>query len=328
MVSTLLDPREPKNVSDGIVLVILALQIVLAYVLPAEFKKPVLAAVFIFWRASYNVGIGLLLRAQSNHNLMVTWAKRWKLFVNPATGDNPRPRLYHFLKHELEAKIPQDYKFQDAPLEYNTWLVFRRLVDLILMCDFVSYCLFAIVCARVPEAETALVAVCRWAAGLVLFVFNIWVKLDAHRVVKDYAWYWGDFFYLIDQELTFDGVFECAPHPMYSIGYAGYYGVSCIAASYEVLFISIAAHLAQLAFLVVVENPYVNGAVNLCVEANMQHLDTLKRRTILLPRGHARIPQLGRKALGTVSTMSLGKPCRLSTTCSAMLIYSARQTTL
>lgn len=262
MVSQLLDPREPKNLSDAIVLATLVLHALLACLLPAHWRIPVIAAVFIFWRASYNVGIGVLLHEQSNRKLMVTWASRWKLFVHPATGDQPRPWLYNFLKRELEAKIPEDYKFEDAPLEYNTWLVFRRLVDLILMCDFVSYCLFAMVCAHVPDGETPLLFVCRWAVGMALFLFNVWVKLDAHRVVKDYAWYWGDFFYLIDQELTFDGVFECAPHPMYSIGYAGYYGISAMAASYEVLFISIAAHLAQLAFLVVVENPHIEKTYN------------------------------------------------------------------
>ncbi|KAH8880617.1 phosphatidylethanolamine N-methyltransferase [Thozetella sp. PMI_491] len=262
MVSQLLDPRQPKNLSDAAVLAILALHILLAYALPPAFKGPVFAAVFLFWRAGYNIGIGYLLRVQSNHTLLVTWAKKWRLFENPASGKNPRPWLHQLLKRELEAKIPEDYKFEEAPLEYNTWLVFRRVVDLILMCDFTSYCLFAIICARQPTAESLLVFAARWAGGIALFGFNLWVKLDAHRVVKDYAWYWGDFFYLVDQELTFDGVFEMAPHPMYSIGYAGYYGISMMAASYDVLFISIIAHAAQFAFLAFIENPHIEKTYN------------------------------------------------------------------
>lgn len=191
MVSQLLDPREPKNLSDLIVLAILALHIIAAYYLPSNVKRPLFAALFLFWRASYNVGIGFLLTVQSKYKLLVTWAKRWKLFEKPGSGDQPRPWLYKLLEFELEAKIPKDYKFDEAPLEYNTWLVFRRVVDLILMCDFVSYCLFAMVCGHKPEGEIFAMTVARWATGMLLVGFNLWVKLDAHRVVKDYAWYWG-----------------------------------------------------------------------------------------------------------------------------------------
>jgi phosphatidylethanolamine N-methyltransferase len=262
MVSQLLDPRQPKNLSDAVVLAILALHILALYSLPEILRRPVFAAIFLFWRGCYNVGIGYLLRIQSNHRRLVTWAKKTSIFENPNTGKNPRPWLYKLIKRELETKIPEDYKFEEAPIEYNTWLVFRRVVDLILMCDFVSYCLFAIACGGSPAGEGALMGIARWSTGIILVGFNLWVKLDAHRVVKDYAWYWGDFFYLIDQELTFDGVFEMAPNPMYSVGYAGYYGISMMAASYSVLFISIIAHAAQFVFLVYVENPHIEKTYN------------------------------------------------------------------
>lgn len=262
MVSQLLSPSQPKNLFDAVVLAILGVLIVTIYFLPPALRIPIYAVVFLFWRACYNVGIGYLLHLQSNHWRLVAWAKKSKIFVNPKTGDNPHPILFYLLKRGMETKIPKDYKFEDAPIEYNTWLVFRRVVDLILMCDFVSYCLFAMACGGRPANESIFLTVLRWLIGWSLFGFNIWVKLDAHRVVKDYAWYWGDFFYLIDQELTFDGVFEMAPHPMYSVGYAGYYGISLMAASYKVLFISIVAHAAQFAFLVWVENPHIEKTYN------------------------------------------------------------------
>lgn len=257
MVSQLLSPSEPKNAGDLLVIFILILHGLLTWALPPMIRIPVLAVVFLFWRACYNVGIGYLLQMQSHHKMLVRWARRTKLFPVASNGANPHPTIRAFVKRELETKIPKDYNFDTAPLEYNTWLVFRRIVDLILMCDFTSYMLFAISCGHRPVEESFFVTVFRWVVGISLFAFNLWVKLDAHRVVKDFAWYWGDFFYLIDQELTFDGVFEMAPHPMYSIGYVGYYGISLMAASYKVLFISIVAHAAQFAFLVMVENPHI-----------------------------------------------------------------------
>ncbi|KAI4095822.1 MAG: hypothetical protein LQ348_006996 [Seirophora lacunosa] len=262
MVSQLLSPSQPKNVSDLIVLAALGSLILGCYFSPSTVRVPLYATIFLFWRACYNVGIGYLLHIQSHHRKLVAWANRWRIFVDPKTGNNPHPVLYGILRREMETKIPKDYTFATAPVEYNTWLVFRRVVDLILMCDFVSYCLFAMACCGRPASEGLLLTTARWLTGLGLFGFNLWVKLDAHRVVKDYAWYWGDFFYLVDQELTFDGVFEMAPHPMYSVGYAGYYGISLMAASYKVLFISIIAHAAQFVFLVWVENPHIEKTYN------------------------------------------------------------------
>ena len=262
MVSQLFSPSQPKNLSDLLVVFILVLHIITVYLLPPSLRIPMIGVTFLFWRACYNAGIGYLLHLQSDDRRLVSWAKRWRLFVDPKTSDNPHPWLYTLIKREMETKIPEDYKFEDSPIEYNTWLVFRRVVDLILMCDFTSYCLFAIACGGTPDGEGLFMTIMRWGTGLILFFFNLWVKLDAHRVVKDYAWYWGDFFYLIDQELTFDGVFEMAPHPMYSIGYAGYYGISLMAASYRVLAISIIAHAAQFAFLYWVENPHIEKTYN------------------------------------------------------------------
>lgn len=60
------------------------------------------------------------------------------------------------------------------------------------------------------------------------------------------------------EEPVFDGVFQMAPHPMYSIGYIGYYGIAAIAKSYPLLFVSIAAHLMQFAFLFIVEMPHMD----------------------------------------------------------------------
>ncbi|SMR61586.1 unnamed protein product [Zymoseptoria tritici ST99CH_3D1] len=262
MVSQLFDPSQPKNASDFAIVLALGGQFLLMYILPQSFRIPIFAVIFLFWRWCYNFGIGWLLHNQSHHKRLVNWAKKTKIFESPGRGQNPHPTLYKFIKKEMEAKIPKDYKFEDAPIEYNTWLLFRRVVDLILMSDFISFCLFSYACGCRPENELYAMTAARWIGGAALIGFNLWVKLDAHRVVKDFAWYWGDFFYLVDQDLTFDGVFELAPHPMYSIGYVGFYGIAMMAASYKVLFISIIAHAAQLTFLTIVENPHIERTYN------------------------------------------------------------------
>ncbi|KAJ2616419.1 phosphatidylethanolamine N-methyltransferase [Coemansia sp. RSA 1365] len=252
MVHSLFSPLMRKTTFDVITLATLSMHLLTALALPLGARRIVLMTSFAFWRLCYNGGLGWILNWQSNRHGLVALFKR-RGWLDPQRGG----WVYTWLKSELESKMGEDYSFTDVPIEFNVWLLYRQLVDLILLNDFTAYfmlCNCYIGSANDPEPLHAFLRV---AGGVALLVFNLWVKVDAHRVVKDYAWYWGDFFFLIEQSLTFDGVFEMAPHPMYSIGYAGYYGGSLITGSYTIFYVSLAAHMLQFLFLSFVENPHI-----------------------------------------------------------------------
>lgn len=200
-----------------------------------------------------------MLKWQSESRWFTTICKQSGWFDRETAEKSAVGKRWHtFIREECSIKMQPDYCFDGVPVEFNSWLMFRRVVDLILVNDFTAYIIFALSFTNFPSwSEFGWLEVLRYTGGFVLMAFNVWVKRDAHRVVKDFAWYWGDFFFLVDKNLTFDGVFEMAPHPMYSIGYAGYYGLSLISNSYVVFLVSLLAHSAQFAFLMLVEEPHI-----------------------------------------------------------------------
>ncbi|WVQ94949.1 hypothetical protein IAU59_002039 [Kwoniella sp. CBS 9459] len=215
---------------------------------------------FAFWRGAYDWGFAWVLRKQSEKKWVVRLLKnRGWLDTNSDVGGEEGREWAKWWKRELEMKMGEGYKWENVPDEFNAWLMFRQLVDVVLLNDFVSYTCFAWSNLHFPPNHSVVAHIFRWAFGWALILFNLWVKMDAHRVVKDYAWYWGDAFWLMvmQHDLVFDGVYEIAPHPMYSVGYAGYYGLSMVVGSYTVLFVSLAAHAAQFAFLLWFENPHI-----------------------------------------------------------------------
>eukprot|EP01120_Amphizonella_sp_Union-15-10_P014790 TRINITY_DN7316_c0_g1_i1.p1 TRINITY_DN7316_c0_g1~~TRINITY_DN7316_c0_g1_i1.p1 ORF type:complete len:731 (-),score=105.58 TRINITY_DN7316_c0_g1_i1:1-2193(-) len=200
-------------------------------------------AFFLFWRLMYNCGLGYVLWKQSKTKFLTQYYTKLK-------SHNSR------LEGILTSMMENDYNFSETPDEFNTWLLFRGIVDIILANDLLAYLTMVIAYIEVPQQIT-FGLILSYLIGALMCLFTLWAKIDAYRVVKDFAWYWGDFFFLLDSHLTFDRVFAIVPHPMYTIGYAFFYGVSLISQSYTVLYVSLFGHFCQLLFLEVVENPHI-----------------------------------------------------------------------
>jgi phosphatidylethanolamine N-methyltransferase len=243
---------------------------------------------FVVWRLAYNVGIGWLLFQQSRE-MWVT-----KQFERVTKGNGALSRFVRAMVHD---NMKEDFRDEDYPVSFRSWIAFRVFVDGVLSLDLSSYFAFCIVYFELPGS---LWSVGLYIAGAALAGFALWAKVDSYRVVKDFAWYWGDFFFLLHSgaflifsprvppivlffpriffrifffsdafcntifsgensgtELTFDRVFMLSPHPMYTIGYAFFYGAALITHSHTVLYVSLMGHLCQLLFLSYVENPHI-----------------------------------------------------------------------
>ncbi|WPK27734.1 hypothetical protein PUMCH_005131 [Australozyma saopauloensis] len=261
MVKTLFDPTVRKSMFESVIIVLLvANSLVFYFVADSVLRIRIFVGMYIFWRLCYNFGIGYLLNQQSNRFRLVEWSKKLNLFAKDQTSF-----VGQLVQTEVQTQMGSEYKINKHPVDFNTWLIFRKVVDLILMQDFTTFvCLFVACCIyddnQFIHGQPQWLTAARMIIGVSLIVFNFWVKVNAHNTIKDYAWYWGDFFFrqINNEDLIFDGVFEMFPHPMYSVGYIGYYGFAMIAKSYTVLVCAVFGHFLQMVFLHYIENPHID----------------------------------------------------------------------
>lgn len=286
MSDALLSPRNWGAVELAVNFVMVA-QLVLTFtVFPARRSTAGAAAsiaLFLFWRLAYNLGLGVILRAQSRRHAVNAWlaslsSRRAAMVRQCVAGSLSRKHA----RRQAGKQRPAEYGWERAEHhDFSAWMAFRCLATMVLANDGWSYLLLCLRLFRAPplvpvasfrggggdddgaSLSPVLLVLPRWdallgyAAGAALIGFSYWAKMSAHRVVGDYAWYWGDFFFLMEGELTFDGVFELFPHPMYTVGYTAYYGLCLVCRSYTLLMVSLLAHMCQLLFLMLVEEPHI-----------------------------------------------------------------------
>eukprot|EP00178_Gracilaria_changii_P007102 TRINITY_DN2276_c0_g5_i1.p1 TRINITY_DN2276_c0_g5~~TRINITY_DN2276_c0_g5_i1.p1 ORF type:complete len:644 (+),score=91.80 TRINITY_DN2276_c0_g5_i1:708-2639(+) len=294
--------------------------------------------VFAFWRLAYNVGIGLLLHVQSKRAVITSWLHA----LSPSAR-----ALVHWASTK---SMRNDYSWEKLPSCYNAWLAFRALSLVILTNDGFSYFVLAVNCFNPLHTSSLWTLLLCIPSGVALIALTLWSKAAAHHVLGDFAWYWGDFFFLtVDADLKFDGVFELFPHPMYTVGYAAYYGAALICRSHTLLAISLLAHMSQLIFLALVEEPHIQKIYS----APSHHHQTHSTRRTVTPHESAqsssapydeflnaapRLPVIISLALAFSAVAALAISSRPSTAhavllllswCVAhwMLLYGALQTT-
>ena len=231
----------------------------------------------IFWRLMYNITLGLILSYQSRTKGLTRLVSR--------VMEKKEGYLYNLLSLLVRGSTGCK-NLNEKPAEFNAWILNTQLVNIILPNDVFAFCLFALreanfsiakcggiqslVVTEAPTMLTTLIpqsimvdSTCYvfytlvYQIAIVLVVCSLYAKALSHKIIGYYAWFWGDFFFRIDKKLTFDGIFNVFPHPMYTVGYAWMYGLSILSGSFQVLTLTMISHCLQLFFLAYCGEPHI-----------------------------------------------------------------------
>lgn len=81
------------------------------------------------------MGFAWVLRQQSERKWVVKSLKKrgWLDTESTTAGGEEGRQWAKWWKRELEMKMGEGYKWEDVPAEFNAWLMFRQLVDVVLL---------------------------------------------------------------------------------------------------------------------------------------------------------------------------------------------------
>jgi phosphatidylethanolamine N-methyltransferase len=250
----------------------------------------------------YNVVLGYMLRQQSNYKSFTKFYQR----LRASNGV-----LFRLAQRAILSEVDAADRARALALpdEAAAWLLFRAVTDVILNMDVATFGVLGIKLTNFRALAFNSDQLLLYGAGALLFALAVWGKRDALRVIGAFAWYWGDFFFLCDQDLNFtSGVYAYFPHPMYTVGYLWMYGIALVTQSLPILYATLFAHVLQFLFLVLVENPHIEKTYNVEQAKESAKIERAAQRKEVLGKLKTRFndteQQLKQKAKAIVNKIS------------------------
>ncbi|RKP25860.1 hypothetical protein SYNPS1DRAFT_22260 [Syncephalis pseudoplumigaleata] len=114
MFKTLLDPTLTKSKLDLFTLATLGAQLFLFFTLRGTLRCVVFFLLFALFRTAYNIGLGVLLKAQSERGWIVEWLVDSGLLDGDEVSHKRFGRWAAWVRRELEGKMGTDYDFEQS----------------------------------------------------------------------------------------------------------------------------------------------------------------------------------------------------------------------
>lgn len=107
MLTSIFHPRQPKTPLDLLTIASLSLQLAIYFFTSRTFSQIFFFFYFAIWRASYNAGLGYILKQQSERGWIVKEVKR-----NGWFDEKKQPKVREWIKQQLVTKMDKDYNFE------------------------------------------------------------------------------------------------------------------------------------------------------------------------------------------------------------------------